>query len=157
MKIKTAVVALASAAVVAGGVGAEQAGAASSHTTQHRSKTISFTAVRKTMSHVDAAPSGPSAGDSTYIGGHIAKGNASGYTTAQCVAVTSEDGGIAQCQVDLVLRHGTLVTLGTSVGDEPRIKLAVVGGTGRYARATGSGSLLPTKSGSNVVLHVHSR
>jgi hypothetical protein len=158
MKIRTTAVALAAAAAaIAGGVGAEQAGAASSHAAHQSAKNLRVTAVRKTMSHTDAPPSGTSAGDSTYIGGHIVKGNASGYTTAQCVVVTSEHGGITQCEVDLVLKHGTLLTLGTSVGKSPLVHLAIAGGTGSYSRAIGSGSLSPTKAGSKVVLHVRYR
>jgi hypothetical protein len=115
---------------------------------------VHFTATRETMHQVDLPPTGDSAGDQTDIGGKIASGNVRGYTSAQCVTVTSEDHAIAQCQVDLLLTAGTIVTVGTSTDLTPGVALAVAGGTGVYSGVSGSGRLTPTSAGSKVVLHL---
>jgi hypothetical protein len=157
MKTKQAALMLSVATAIAIGAGAEHAVAAASQTSTHAAHhktSIAFTAKRETVHQVDVAPAGQSIGDETYLGGKIMKGNVRGYTTAQCATVTTEDHNLAQCQVDLVLRHGTVITIGTSNDTSPVLKLAVVGGTGRYARASGSGTLRPTSAGSVVALRL---
>jgi hypothetical protein len=155
MKIKRTALMLTVATAVATGVGAEHAVAAGSETSSHAAHhTIAFTAKRETVHQVDVAPAGPSIGDETYIGGRILSGNVRGYTTAQCTTVTTEDHNLAQCEVDLVLHHGTVTTVGTSNDTSPVVHLAVVGGTGRFAGASGSGTLSPTSAGSVVALRL---
>jgi hypothetical protein len=155
MKTRRAALMLTVSAAVAIGVGAGHAVASATSTdAAHHATSISFTATRETMHQVDVAPTGPSIGDETYIGGKIVSGNVHGYTTAQCATVTTEDRNLSQCEVDLVLDNGTLITVGTSNDTSPGVQLAVVGGTGRFAGASGSGTLRPTSAGSVVALRL---
>jgi hypothetical protein len=116
-------------------------------------KTVSFTAKRKTVQQIDLGPAGASAGDETLIAGDITKGNVRGYTSADCVAI-SKFHGIGLCEVDFLLKGGTIATRASSTSKSPVQVLAVVGGTGRYADAAGSGTLQPTATGSKVTLHL---
>ena len=159
MKNKRTALLVATMALLTVGVGTEQAVASTlAHTAvpaaHPKVKVISFTAQRETVHQVDVAPTGPSIGDETFIGGKIIKGNARGYTSAQCITVTTEDHNIAQCEVDFLLQDGTILTLGTSTDTSPAVSLAIVGGTGSYAGAAGSGTLRPTSRGSQVALHL---
>ena len=159
MKNKRTALLVATIALLTAGVGTEQAVASTrAHVAvaaeHNKAAVISFTAKRETVHQIDVAPAGPSIGDETLIGGKIVNGNARGYTSAQCVTVTTEDHNIAQCEVDFLFQHGTILTLGTSTDTSPAVSLVIVGGTGSYAGAAGSGSLRPTSSGSQVALRL---
>lgn len=116
--------------------------------------TLRLTSHLDTIQPVDAAPAGPSAGDSFYVGSHIVSG-AQGRIGAACTVVTASQGGIKQCEVDFLLARGTLTTRGLTDNAGTLVHLIVTGGTGRYAHTRGSGTLVPTPTGSEVVLHVH--
>ncbi len=60
--------------------------------------------------------------------------------------------GARQCEVDLVLADGIITTRGLTDLADRKVTLVVTGGTGRYARGRGTGTLTPTKTGSKVEL-----
>ncbi len=116
--------------------------------------TLSFTNKLDTQQPVDAAPPGPSAGDSFYVGSHVVSG-ARGRTAASCTVVSTAGAGIKQCEVDFILAKGTLTTRALTDNANTRVRLIVTGGTGIYAGRFGRGTLTPTATGSEVVLHLH--
>ena len=115
--------------------------------------TLSFTNKLDTQQPVDAAPSGPSAGDSFYVSSHAVSG-ARGRTAASCTVVTTAGPGIKQCEVDFILARGTITTRALTDNANLKVQLVVTGGTGAYAGTSGRGTLTPTMTGSNVVLHL---
>lgn len=117
------------------------------------STTLKFTNQLDTQQPVDVAPAGPSAGDSFYVGSHIVSGG-TGRTAASCTVVTTADGGIKQCEVDFILKQGTITTRALTDNANAQVRLVVTGGTGKFAGRSGSGSLTPTPTGSTVVLHL---
>ena len=118
-----------------------------------QSPTLRFTNQLDTQQMVDAAPAGPSAGDSFYVSSHLVSGG-TGRTAASCTVVTTADGGIKQCEVDFILKQGTITTRALTDNANIRVRLVVTGGTGNYAGRSGSGMLTPTATGSTVVLHL---
>lgn len=106
-----------------------------------------------TFTPVDMAPTGPSAGDAFYLGSHVVDG-AQGRIGASCVLVTTSAAGIRSCEVDFVLRQGTITTRGVTDSATQSVTLVVTGGTGRFVNAHGSGTLTPTRAGSTVDLNV---
>jgi hypothetical protein len=139
-----AAAAVTAVAITAGGGASVAAGA----------HTLAFTNQLDTIAPTDVAPAGPSAGDSFLVGSHIVAG-AHGATGASCTLVTLSGAGIRQCEVDFLLRHGTITTRGLTDTAGTSVHLVVTGGTGRYAGMHGSGKLTPTPSGSTVVLRLH--
>ncbi len=116
--------------------------------------TLRLTSHLDTFQHVDAAPAGPSAGDSFYLGSHVIAGG-KGRIGAACTLVTASQAGIKQCEVDFLLASGTVTTRGLTDTAGRLVHLIVTGGTGRYADSEGYGTLTPTPTGSQVVLHLH--
>lgn len=116
-------------------------------------KTLRFTNQLDTRQAVDAAPSGPSAGDSFYVSSHVVSG-ATGHTAASCTIVTTQNGGITQCEVDFILADGTITSRGLTNNANKLVNLVVTGGTGAYASHRASGTLTPTPTGSEVVLQL---
>ncbi len=116
--------------------------------------TLRLTNHLDTIQPVDAAPAGPSAGDSFYVGSHVTAGG-QGRIGAACTVVTASQAGIKQCEVDFILARGTITTRGLTDTAGTLVHLIVTGGTGRYADAEGYGTLVPTQTGSQVVLHLH--
>lgn len=141
------------AAATALTVGALTTGAGATPTTASSAITLRFSNHLDTIQPVDAAPPGPSAGDSYYVGSHVVSG-AQGRTGAACVTVTASGSGIRSCEVDFLLAHGIIATRGITDTANTKVQLVVTGGTGRYAGARGTGSLTPTQGGSDVVLRV---
>ncbi len=115
--------------------------------------TLSFTNKLDTQQPVDAAPAGPSAGDSFYVSSHVVSG-AHGRTAASCTVVTTAAPGLKQCEVDFILARGTITTRALTDNANLKVRLVVTGGTGAYAGRSGSGTLTPTAMGSDVVLHL---
>ena len=102
---------------------------------------------------VQADPGTPTAGDASYIASHVVSG-ARGKTAAACVLVTTANGGERLCEVDFLLSHGTITTRGITNLASQDVVLVVTGGTGRYFRAHGAGTLTSTKTGSVVKLRL---
>jgi hypothetical protein len=141
------------------GIGAVAAAAAATlyvmpSATAANARTLRLTSHLDTLQPVDVAPAGPSAGDSFYVGSHIVLG-AQGRIGAACTLVTASQGGIKQCEVDFVLARGTITTRGLTDNAGTLVHLIVIGGTARFAHTRGSGTLVPTPTGSDVVLHLH--
>ncbi|MGI8721550.1 MAG: hypothetical protein ACR2JG_04925 [Geodermatophilaceae bacterium] len=117
-------------------------------------RTLNFTNVLDTLTPVDVAPAGPSAGDAFYVYSHVASGDVSGHTAASCVTVSVLDPGIKQCEVDFLTTRGTITTRGITNSVGAVVALVITGGTGSYAGTFGEGTLTPTPTGSTVTLRV---
>ena len=116
--------------------------------------TLTFTNKLDSQQPVDAAPAGLSPGDSFYVSSHVVAG-ARGHTAASCTVVSTAGAGVKQCEVDFILSKGTITTRALTDTANTRVRLVITGGTGRYAGASGRGTLTPTMTGSDVVLHFH--
>jgi hypothetical protein len=116
--------------------------------------TLTFTNKLDTQQPVDVAPAGPSAGDSFYVSSHVVSG-ARGQTAASCTVISTVGKGVKQCEVDFVLAKGTITTRALTDNANTTVRLIVSGGTGSYAGKSGRGTLTPTMTGSDVVLHLH--
>ncbi len=100
---------------------------------------------------IDTGAPGLSVGDSYFISSTM-RGPLSGRTAASC-AVTSLGGtGVQQCSIDFLAGRGTIATHAVTDTAHTVVHLVVVGGTGAFAGRTGSGTLTPTPTGSDVVL-----
>lgn len=100
---------------------------------------------------VDLGAPGLTVGDAYYISSTM-RGPLSGRTAASCVVTSLAGGGVQQCSIDFLAGRGTISTHGTTDTAHTVVRLVVVGGTGAYAGRSGSGTLTPTPTGSDVVL-----
>lgn len=116
--------------------------------------TLTFSNQLDTQVPVDVAPTGPSTGDSFYVSSHIVSG-ATGRVAAACTVVTLANGGIKQCEVDFIFADGTITTRALTDNANTAVHLVVTGGTRKYVDLNGRGTLTPTPTGSDVVLHLH--
>lgn len=117
-------------------------------------RTLNFTNALDTLTPVDLAPPGPSAGDAFYVFSHTVSGNVSGRTSASCVVATVLAPGVKQCEVDFFLTQGIITTRGLTNSVGAVVALVVIGGTGSYSGVVGDGTLTPTPTGSTVTLRV---
>jgi hypothetical protein len=117
-------------------------------------RTLSFTNQLDTLTPVDLGPVGPSAADQFLVSSHIVAGDVAGTTAASCQVVTTKGAGVRLCEVDFQLAGGVVTTRGLTNTAQQSVTLVVTGGTGRYAEAQGSGTLVPTATGSVVTLHL---
>lgn len=120
----------------------------------HVTRTLNFTNALDTLSPIDVAPAGPSAGDAFYVFSHTVSGDVSGRTAAGCVVASVLAPGVKQCEVDFILTQGTITTRGLTNSAGAVVQLIVTGGTGSYAGVSGDGTLTPTPTGSTVTLRV---
>ena len=80
------------------------------------------------------------------------QGPLSGRTAAGCSVTSLAGAGVQQCSIDFLAGRGTIATHGVTDTSRAVVHLVVVGGTGAFAGRSGSGTLTPTPSGSDVVL-----
>lgn len=117
-------------------------------------RTLTFTNAIDSFAPLDLGAPGPSAGDQFLVASHVVSGNVTGTTAASCQVVTTLGAGVRLCEVDFRLAKGTITTRGLTNTAQSSVTLVVTGGTGRYAEATGRGTLTPTATGSTVTLHL---
>jgi hypothetical protein len=119
-------------------------------------RTVTFVNHLDSLTPVDVAPAGPSAGDQFYIDSHVVSGDVTGRTSAACVVVKVASGGLRQCEVDFLTPAGIITTRGIQPALAPTtpVRLVVTGGRGQFAGASGGGTLTPTPDGSVVRLRL---
>ncbi len=118
-------------------------------------RTLSFTNAMDTFLPLDLGQAGPSAGDQFLVTSHVVSGNVTGRTAASCQVVTTAGPGVRLCEVDFQLNDGIITTRGLTNTAQQSVTLVITGGTRRYAEAQGSGTLVPTATGSDVTLRLH--
>ncbi len=118
-------------------------------------RTLSFTNAIDSLAPLDLGPAGPSAGDQFFVASHVVSGNVGGTTAASCQVVTTAGSGVRLCEVDFHLTDGIITTRGLTNTAQQSVTLVITGGTGRYTDAQGSGTLVPTATGSDVRLRLH--
>jgi hypothetical protein len=102
---------------------------------------------------VDIAPKGgprkpPSEGDAFVIGGKLtADGRPSGTANLVCTITQPGAKGLSECVGTLVLPTGSITFAGDSHLATEDDTFAVTGGTGAYAKATGTLAAVATKGG----------
>jgi hypothetical protein len=146
-KILSAVGAAAVAiAVVGAGFQASSSASTAGRTLRFSTKLYSFTPI-------DVAPTGHSAGDGFVVAGHIIRNGArDGISTAQCTFTAVSNPAVTICEVDYALSRGLITTRAVSTG--PGLEVVVTGGNGIYTGVQGYGAITPTKTGTDVVLHL---
>lgn len=106
---------------------------------------------------LDLGARGPSAGDVQLDTASIReRGHAAGTATNTCQVFSATSRQVVlQCRLDLVFSTGQLVAEGTVITAHggSTYRMAVTGGTGRYARARGQLSVHPGGSDISVDLH----
>jgi hypothetical protein len=117
-------------------------------------RVLNFTPILDTLQPLDTGTPGPSAGDSFFLTSHWSNSMSSGKVATSCVLVTLANGGVRQCEVDFSTSNGDITTRGLTDATNSLVRLAVTGGTGRFAGVTGDGTLTPTATGSVVELHL---
>jgi hypothetical protein len=118
---------------------------------------LTFTTKMLAFKAIDLPPAGLSPGDEYLILGNVIRlGKPDGHSTAQCTFTVTSGPVLRICTVDYALRNGLIVTDGYIKGSTPgaAVTLVVAGGTGAYQNVRGYGKLQPTKTGSDVTLHL---
>lgn len=100
---------------------------------------------------VDVGAPGLSVGDTYFISSTM-RGPLTGRTAASCAITSLAGAGVQQCSIDFLAGRGTIATHGLTDSARQVVRLVVVGGTGAFSGRTGSGTLTPTPTGSDVVL-----
>lgn len=106
---------------------------------------------------VDIAPKGgmrkpPSQGDQFVIGGRLtAGGKPSGTSNLVCTITQPGSKGLSECVGTLVLPTGTIAIGGVSRLATNADTYAICGGTGAYAKATGTVASAQSKGGADVL------
>ena len=117
-------------------------------------RALTFTNALDSIAPLDLGQPGPSAGDQFLVASHSVSGDVTGTTAASCQVVTTAATGVRLCEVDFRLSDGIITTRGITDTAQKLVQLSITGGTGRYAEAQGSGTLIPTATGSNVTLNL---
>ena len=123
----------------------------------HRDPGLSFTTTMISYTPVGFTSGAPKAGDGYVLAGKVTRhGAPDGLSTAQCTFTDTHGPVLRVCTVDYALDNGLIVTDGyiNGPGQDARVTLVIVGGTGAYADARGYGTLQPTAAGSDVTLHL---
>lgn len=108
------------------------------------STTIRLTEVPRNFQFVDVAPQDgtgkpPSEGDEFVIGGRLVRGGKRvGTSNLVCTVTQPGASGVSQCTGTLALSRGQITFSGISRIASNHDVFAVIGGTGAYARATGT-------------------
>jgi hypothetical protein len=114
-------------------------------------RTLQLTNAIDSIVSVGGQPPAQTTGGTFFVYSHVVSGG-EGTTSASCVVVSTVGAGVRQCEVDMVLADGIITTRGLTDLANSEVTLVVTGGTGRYASARGTGTLTPTKTGSEVKL-----
>jgi len=114
-------------------------------------RTLQLTNAIDSFVSVGGPPPSQTTGGTFFVYSHVVSGGR-GTTRASCVLVSTVRAGARQCEVDLVLADGIVTTRGLTDRANREVTLVVTGGTGRYAKGRGAGTLTPTKTGSKVEL-----
>jgi hypothetical protein len=97
--------------------------------------TIRLDAVVTSFHKIDVAPKGDSAGDAFQVTDRLTLGHTMfGHDDVSCVHA---DDIYYECSWTVVLRGGTVQTLGVAHDTNAAYELAIVGGTGSYSGARG--------------------
>ena len=124
-------------------------------------ETLTFNSRPGTFKFVDIAPKGelPTTGDSLLITNRLFKsGERIGTLHAQCVVtrkVANPDNTPMLCQGVYVLEGGTLTGTAMLLANDAVTNIAVTGGTGTYAGATGTATEVANDSGNRVKVTVN--
>jgi hypothetical protein len=114
-------------------------------------RTLRLTNAIDSIVFVGGPPPAQAPGGTFFVYSHVVSGG-EGTTSASCVLVSTFGAGVRQCEVDMVLADGIVTTRGLTDLANTEVTLVVTGGTGRYASARGTGTLTPTRTGSEVEL-----
>src|SRR5438067_1321211 len=141
-------------------VSALAAGVAASATAAgHRSQTSVTLHVRSQLQHasyVDNAPQGPSAGDDLVFTERLlnSSGRSIGSDAASCIVLFDQR---SLCTAAYILPAGQIMAALVQPGlTRHRIyNQAITGGTGSYARATGTVTVDQRASGDRFTFHIH--
>lgn len=118
-------------------------------------ETLTFKSKEGTFRFIDVAPKGelPTTGDSLLITNKLFKsGERIGTLHAQCVVtrqVANPDNTPMLCQGVYVLDGGTITGTAMLLSNDAVTKIAVTGGTGAYAGASGTAKEVPSESGNS--------
>ena len=101
-------------------------------------------------SGVDQGAAGPSAADEFFAFGKLRNpaGASAGRFEGACTMISDPALGYARCEATVALSRGQIQIAGEANFNQSTITLAITGGTGAYARATGD--VLVTGFGSQV-------
>jgi hypothetical protein len=139
----------AATAVAAGGiVTAAVLGAATPAAAAPSTTTLRFTVTPLASHQTDARPKGDSIGDESIdVYALNAHGRRVGTIVNRCeLAVPGSASSIAICSGVALIGKSTLILADTPTGS-PAVDVAVLGGTGRFATARGTGHLVAGPSG----------
>lgn len=123
-------------------------------------ETLTFTSRPGTFRFIDTAPKGelPTTGDSLLITNRLFKGGERiGTLHAECVVtrkVSNPDNTPMLCQGVYVLDGGTLSGTAMLLSNDAVTKIAVTGGTGTYAGASGTATEVTNEAGNRVKVTV---
>ena len=111
---------------------------------------------------IDVAPRGESVGDRLLSSETLRRGRAPvARVESECVLLDATYEG-AQCTFTMMFRDGVLIAQGASVSkhvpgvDATDEDFVILGGTGRFARASGSVSVDSTRNGDRVTIRIAS-
>ncbi|MCW2993349.1 MAG: hypothetical protein JWQ18_844 [Conexibacter sp.] len=148
--MKPILIATTAAALAAAAIAATASGQAPTTTAP---TTLKLLHQESHFAFVDVAPRGgtrkpPSEGDQFVIGGRLtAAGKPSGTANLVCTITQPGAKGLSECVGTLVLPTGSITFAGGSRIATEDDTFAVTGGTGAYAKATGTLAAVATKGG----------
>jgi len=118
-----------------------------------RGETLHLVAKDGKVTSIDLGAKGFGPGDEYVLSDVLYRdGRRAGRDAATCTVVTAEGDSI--CDLVLVLPEGHLLVHGLLPGSPGTIRLAVIGGTGRYATARGDAVLTQKESSSELTVRL---